>query len=427
MANDAKILDSILNIDLVNNELDCVETLKEIQRIPKDEFKRRMCEEISRRRGTTSEEYIKKKILDARQQIVKETLNQFKAPARIKIGKRNGSELALEDIYLCANCLVADRILPDMLLLVTTNAGETIQPSEMTQVLSEIHFLHNTQKEMKETIEKLATMVRALKEKLDATEDDDERRRKTKKPASNLSDLNDIFSLNQRNSISFDNLSQPDHAGNNDLANMVFNGLSGSKSDILKRGKPLYSDLARQAAKDWGQESSASSKKNLVMRKKDNYIIGSSKKNDTKVPKKAEKTFHFYTSGWDSETTEDEIKAYIVGIVKDDVQVERKTLRHSRFAGFRFAVNEKHNEKILNPNNWVSGVLVKRYYFSKEEREAKSDIRPRPPVRTHDVITSQENKASASVQIIVQNPDSQVLLQEELINVSDQNTDNPMD
>ena len=229
---------------------------------------------------------------------------------------------------------------------------------------------------MKETIEKLVETIKNLNARLDGDKEDG-KGGKRKRAETVQNDASNISSIPNKDSTSVGSLSGIGSLEKSaHVAGAIFGNLS-RHDPRMSVTKPSFSDFVKNAGTPWSLSGPKGPIKMSDHKNKSNFIVEVNRIKDAdKVPKKAEKTFHYYTSGWDIGTTEDEIKEYIRNIVNDvEVEVERKVLQHERFAGYRFSLNEKHNDKIVNPLSWISGIRVKRYFFGAKEREEQKKVK----------------------------------------------------
>ena len=70
----------------------------------------------------------------------------------------------------------------------------------------------------------------------------------------------------------------------------------------------------------------------------------------------------FFVSIFNPELTIEDFKAFCSDIVGDDYSVEKLTTKYPSYSSFLITCDVTHKVKLLDPQSWEEGVLIRPFY-----------------------------------------------------------------
>ena len=79
----------------------------------------------------------------------------------------------------------------------------------------------------------------------------------------------------------------------------------------------------------------------------------------------------FFVSIFNPELTIEDFKAFCSDIIGDDYSVEKLTTKYPSYSFFLITCDITHKVKLLNPQSWEEGVLIRSFYgeFKCQDQE----------------------------------------------------------
>ena len=79
------------------------------------------------------------------------------------------------------------------------------------------------------------------------------------------------------------------------------------------------------------------------------------------------------------EETEDGVKTFVSGVIPDECTVQKMVTKFSTYSSFVVTCDVKYKEKVLSPEEWANGVIIRKFYgslsvISSENKTTVSNI-----------------------------------------------------
>lgn len=103
--------------------------------------------------------------------------------------------------------------------------------------------------------------------------------------------------------------------------------------------------------------------------KKKKFVVGASVSADLKG---AVKMYEYYCGFWSTKTDKISVSEFInkFAVVTN---IEELDVKHYHYRSFHVSVSSEFNDKMIDPNNWPTGVRVKRFFLPKVNRNTSDE------------------------------------------------------
>ena len=88
--------------------------------------------------------------------------------------------------------------------------------------------------------------------------------------------------------------------------------------------------------------------------------------NLTAVPRV--KKARVFVSRLSPDLSTDVLKEYVADLVKDTCDVEKLSSKYPTYSSFLITCNEVHKEKLLSPEEWEEGILIRPFFGEVKNR-----------------------------------------------------------
>ena len=137
---------------------------------------------------------------------------------------------------------------------------------------------------------------------------------------------------------------------------------------MTRRGKKTQPERNQQKHSDSRQRSRSRP------RRQNNLVVGRKVVDGLVSCRGADLTQSVYLGQFDMNSTLEAVKASIVSQGVSVVELEPLQLTHKRFKSFRLCLKKDEMAKILDPDFWPTGVVVRRFWRGKSTKSPAAPL-----------------------------------------------------